>query len=122
MDLDMDTGTTHFDLAANVTEEGDGGLNVSFTYRSDLYDRAAADRLLAGFEALLQAFAERPEAQLAELLAMLARFDEEQRAAHQAASRGALQSKLKTLVRRGARLASTEAEPQVVTDPEIFER
>ncbi|HVT17948.1 MAG TPA: condensation domain-containing protein, partial [Thermoanaerobaculia bacterium] len=68
---EVPTGTAKHDLTLMVREQGEGaerGLEVALEYGTELFDRATAVRLLAGFESLLRAAAEaHSAAELAEL-------------------------------------------------------
>jgi amino acid adenylation domain-containing protein len=79
--------TAKFDLLFNLVEglgEGKNGIFGSLEHSTDLYGTATAERLLASFETVLRAVADRPEATLSEIAALLAernRRDLERRAA-----------------------------------------
>jgi non-ribosomal peptide synthetase component F len=75
--------TAKFDLLFNLIE-GKEGIFGSLEHSTDLYGTATAERLLASFETVLRAVADRPEATLSEIAALLAernRRDLERRAA-----------------------------------------
>jgi len=59
--LELESGTVKFDLAASLVETR-AGLAGSLEYRTDLFDAATVERLAARFVALLQAVADAPDA------------------------------------------------------------
>ena len=54
--LEVESGTAKFDLTVNM-HEVDGGLSVSFTYSTDLFDASTMQRLGQHFQALLASIA-----------------------------------------------------------------
>jgi amino acid adenylation domain-containing protein len=80
--------TAQFDWILNLYATG-AGVAAMVEYSTDLFEPATIDRMLGGFEALLRAAAERPEARLGELGAVLAAAEEEQRQAELAERRQA---------------------------------
>jgi amino acid adenylation domain-containing protein/non-ribosomal peptide synthase protein (TIGR01720 family) len=64
--LDVDTGTTQFDLSVDLLERA-GGLEVQVEYSTDLFDAATIRRLMASYASLLEAAAADPERRLSEL-------------------------------------------------------
>jgi hypothetical protein len=75
----LSTETAQLDLHWSLVERGDE-LWLRLTYNTDLYDEALIDRLIDQYEVWLRAFAERPEARLAEVTAELAEADRARRA------------------------------------------
>jgi non-ribosomal peptide synthetase component F len=69
------TATAQLDLHWSFAEMGEE-LWLTLTYSTDLFDEPLIDSLLEEYEAWLHAFAERPEAPLAEVVAELARAQE----------------------------------------------
>jgi amino acid adenylation domain-containing protein len=64
--FDFHNQTAKFDLLLNLTE-GPSGISGALEYDADLYEPATAQRLLAGYGAVLAAAAERPDARLGEI-------------------------------------------------------
>nr|AGS49929.1 long-chain-fatty-acid--CoA ligase [uncultured bacterium esnapd22] len=64
--IDQKLETTAFDLAASLTEEGDG-LGIVLTYATELFERATAERLAGHLALLLREVAKDPDRPLAEL-------------------------------------------------------
>jgi amino acid adenylation domain-containing protein/FkbM family methyltransferase len=64
--LDVETGTTQFELMLQATEEG-GGIDVWLSYSTDLFDRPTAAHLLRRWQALLEGMAAEPERGIADL-------------------------------------------------------
>ncbi|HMB55456.1 MAG TPA: condensation domain-containing protein, partial [Thermoanaerobaculia bacterium] len=62
----VENDSSKFDLTL-VLDETDAGLSGQLDYDADLFDRATAERLAAGFEALLAAAAEAPATRLSAL-------------------------------------------------------
>ncbi|GAA1083434.1 amino acid adenylation domain-containing protein [Kitasatospora arboriphila] len=65
----FDPGAARFDLDLFARELPDGTLGLELDHRTDLFDRATAERLLAAITALLTAAAADPTAALADLAA-----------------------------------------------------
>jgi amino acid adenylation domain-containing protein len=82
--IEVDSGTAKFDLLFNLAETGDGGLGGWLEYRTGLFAADAAGDLLATFEALVAAVAERPETPLSEADGILGRARRERRERHDA--------------------------------------
>jgi amino acid adenylation domain-containing protein len=80
--------TAQFDWILNLYASGPA-MTAAVEYSTDLFEPATIDRMLGGFEALLQAAAERPYARLGELGAVLAAAEERQREAELAERRQA---------------------------------
>jgi amino acid adenylation domain-containing protein/non-ribosomal peptide synthase protein (TIGR01720 family) len=64
--LDVDSGTTQFDLSVDLLE-GPDGLVAVMEYSTDLFDAATISRLMAGYQTLLEGAVEQPERRLSEL-------------------------------------------------------
>ena len=64
--VDVDTGTSKFDLTFVVQDFG-GGLAARVEYNSDLFDAGTMERLLEHFENLLRGIAAHPSQRLSEL-------------------------------------------------------
>ncbi len=64
--LDVEPGTSKFDLRLSLTERGQGLLG-SLVYNSDLFDGTTIERFAAHFEELLAAALAEPERRLSEL-------------------------------------------------------
>jgi len=64
--VNVDPGTTRFDLAASVTDTPDG-LGVKLTYNTDLYEPATIQRLLGHYETLLRGVVVDPDQRLSRL-------------------------------------------------------
>ncbi|MBI2525900.1 MAG: amino acid adenylation domain-containing protein [Candidatus Rokubacteria bacterium] len=64
--VDVDTGTTKFDLTASLTETPDG-LHVSLEYSTDLFEPATMERLLGHYEHLLEGIVTDPAQPLSRL-------------------------------------------------------
>ncbi|MEO8562544.1 MAG: amino acid adenylation domain-containing protein [bacterium] len=62
----MARGATKFDLSLFMHEREDG-LRAAFEYRTDLFDQASVDRMLARFEVLLDEIANGPDARISTL-------------------------------------------------------
>jgi len=65
--LEIDFGTSRFDLTLDVTERPDGGLLASAEYASDLFDAETVRRFLRCFHVLLDGAATSPELALGDL-------------------------------------------------------
>lgn len=65
--VEVDTGTAAFDLTLSFEELGDGGMRGALEYNTDLFDAATAERFRRGYEAILGAVLDRPEACVFEL-------------------------------------------------------
>ena len=64
--VEVDTGTSKFDLIVNM-QEIDDGLSLSFTYSTDLFDASSIQRLGQHFKELLSAIVEDADKQISEL-------------------------------------------------------
>ncbi|HZN53850.1 MAG TPA: amino acid adenylation domain-containing protein, partial [Candidatus Polarisedimenticolaceae bacterium] len=64
--LEMDSGTSKFDLTLCLAE-GEEGWHASLEYSTDLFDAATAERMLARLRALLEAVVENPDARIGAL-------------------------------------------------------
>jgi amino acid adenylation domain-containing protein len=67
--VEVDAGTSTFDLTLNMTEQADG-LATSVEYNTDIFDRSTMERLLRHLEMLLTAAAAAPDRKIG-LLPML---------------------------------------------------
>ncbi len=74
--VEVDNGTTHFDLILQMVEVGEG-LTGTLTYSSDLFDPATITRMLAQFQTLLESAVMEPAQRLSELL-LLSRSERHQ--------------------------------------------
>jgi amino acid adenylation domain-containing protein len=63
----VENGTEKFDLTLALHERADGTLSGSLSYSADRFERVTAERLLAGFLALLDGAVADPERRIAEL-------------------------------------------------------
>ncbi|HSF40221.1 MAG TPA: amino acid adenylation domain-containing protein [Thermoanaerobaculia bacterium] len=75
----LSTETAQLDLHWSVVERGEE-LWLTLTYSTDLYDEPLIDGLLDQYELWLHAFAERPDAQLGDVVAELAQAERARRA------------------------------------------
>ncbi|HEX9426786.1 MAG TPA: amino acid adenylation domain-containing protein, partial [Candidatus Polarisedimenticolia bacterium] len=64
--LDVESGTTQFDLSVDLLE-GPEGLDAVLEYSTDLFDAATITRLMTGYQTLLEAAVEAPERRLSGL-------------------------------------------------------
>lgn len=64
--VEVDTGTTHFDLTMHVADTA-RGLVATLTYNTDLFEAPTVARMLGHFGTLLEAAAAAPERRLSEL-------------------------------------------------------
>ncbi|WP_437576671.1 amino acid adenylation domain-containing protein [Sorangium sp. So ce887] len=62
----VDTGTAQFDLALNLTPDGQGARGA-WEYNTDLFDRTTVARMARHLVAILEGFVAAPEAQLSDL-------------------------------------------------------
>ena len=67
--VEIDTGTTHFDLTLHVAD-ADQGLVGTLAYNPDLFEAVTISRMLAYFSGLLETVATTPERRLSELTAL----------------------------------------------------
>ncbi|MDQ2687769.1 MAG: amino acid adenylation domain-containing protein, partial [Armatimonadota bacterium] len=65
--LDIDNGTSKFDLTLSLWQEAEGGLNGWWEYNTDLYDAATVTRLNGNLATLLAGLARNPDAALSRL-------------------------------------------------------
>ena len=65
--LEMDPGTSRFDLTIDATEKGDGSIDLYFEYSTDLFENATIDRLARHFENILVSMAANPSQHISEL-------------------------------------------------------
>jgi amino acid adenylation domain-containing protein len=75
--LTVDKGTAMFDLVLNMSETPDG-LSGTMEYRTDLFYVTTINRMLTGYEVLLNTVVARPNASLSELEGMLIQTDQQQ--------------------------------------------
>ncbi len=64
--IDLDAGTSVFDLSATAFDTGDG-LRLQFEYSGDLFDAITARRMLESFEAFLESAVADPDRKISEL-------------------------------------------------------
>jgi amino acid adenylation domain-containing protein len=64
--LEIDTGTSKFDLTLSLAEE-DCQLTGSFEYSTDLFDRDRIERMAGNFQTLLEAIVKNPDQSIATL-------------------------------------------------------
>jgi len=64
--LEVDSGTTHFDLTLHIADTGDD-LIASLAYNADLFETASIDRMLRHFQMLLESVCASPGRRLSEL-------------------------------------------------------
>ncbi len=67
--VEIDTGTTHFDLTLHVADS-DHGLVGTLAYNPDLFEAGTITRMLAYFRGLLETVAATPEHRLSDLTAL----------------------------------------------------
>ena len=65
--LEMDTGTTIFDVTASLAEEQNGSLSCSIEYSRDLFDPATIGRMGNHFRILLEAIVADPDTRISAL-------------------------------------------------------
>jgi amino acid adenylation domain-containing protein len=65
--LQVDPGTSRFDLTIDATEKSDGSIDLYFEYSTDLFDSATIDRLARHFENLLVAMTADPSQHISQL-------------------------------------------------------
>ena len=65
-EFEFDSGTTHFDLELEITENRQG-LYCLMSYNLDLFDSSTINRLLGHYQTLLQGLANHPDQPLSEL-------------------------------------------------------
>jgi amino acid adenylation domain-containing protein len=97
--LTIDKGTAMFDLVLNMSETVDG-LSGRMEYRTDLFDAMTINRMLTGYEMLLNAISATPDARLSELERMLIQADEQQIATEARKQKETLLWKLKHIERK----------------------
>jgi amino acid adenylation domain-containing protein len=64
--VEVDTGTTHFDLTLHIVDT-DQGLLGTLAYNTDLFEAATITRMLGHFRTLLEAVATAPERRVSDL-------------------------------------------------------
>jgi aspartate racemase len=64
--VEVDTGTTHFDLTLHIVDT-DQGLIGTLAYNTDLFEAATITRMLGHFRTLLEAVATAPERRVSDL-------------------------------------------------------
>ncbi len=69
--LDVESGTSKFDLNLTVVEQA-GGLSLGLEYNSELFDAATMERLLGHYQVLLEGIVADPEQRLEELPLLMA--------------------------------------------------
>jgi alpha-ketoglutarate-dependent taurine dioxygenase len=77
--MDIDEGTTAFDLSLTMMDAGEEGIKGSLRYSTDLFDAATITRTLAQLEAVLTRIAADPEARV-DALEILTDTEREQQA------------------------------------------
>jgi amino acid adenylation domain-containing protein len=97
--LTIDKGAAMFDLVLNMSETP-GGLAGTMEYSTDLFDATTINRMLAGYEMLLDAVVARPDASLSELEGMLIKMDQQQIATEAKERQESLLWKLKHIERK----------------------
>ena len=65
--VEVDTGTTHFDLTLHIVDT-EQGLSVRLAYNTDLFEAGTITRMLGHFGSLLESLAAAPERRLSDLL------------------------------------------------------
>src|SRR5262249_44321936 len=65
--VDIDTGTSKFDLTLSIREAENVELVGSFEYNTDIFDSATIERLRVHFEGLLEAVLSNPDLPISEL-------------------------------------------------------
>jgi amino acid adenylation domain-containing protein len=65
--VDVDTGTTKFDLTLSMIETPQGSLRAAFEYNADLFEPSTIARLLASFQTLLEGIVAQPEQRISKL-------------------------------------------------------
>jgi non-ribosomal peptide synthetase component F len=97
--LKIDKGTAMFDLVLNMNETLDG-LSGKMEYSTDLFDATTINRMLNGYEMLLNAISESPDARLSDLEGMLIQADEQQLETEEKQQQDTLLWKLKHIERK----------------------
>jgi non-ribosomal peptide synthetase component F len=64
--LEIETGSSIYDLTLQIVEHGDM-LTCSFVYNSDVFDAATIERMMGHFQNLLQGIVANPERRLSQL-------------------------------------------------------
>ncbi|MEU8180868.1 amino acid adenylation domain-containing protein [Micromonospora sp. NPDC049047] len=65
--LDLDRGSSQFDLFMALSPRPDGGLDATLEYDSDLFDGATIERMVEHYQVLLDGVAVAPESPVADL-------------------------------------------------------
>ncbi|MFQ5421804.1 MAG: condensation domain-containing protein, partial [Anaerolineae bacterium] len=65
--MDVETGTSTFDLTLSMAEMGDRGMDASIEFNTDLFDQATIERLLTHFQVLLRGIVANPDETIARL-------------------------------------------------------
>jgi amino acid adenylation domain-containing protein len=65
--LQIDPGTSRFDLTIDAAEQNDGSIDLYFEYSTDLFESATIDRLARHFENLVAAMVANPSQRISEL-------------------------------------------------------
>jgi amino acid adenylation domain-containing protein len=97
--LRIDKGTAMFDLVLNMSETPDG-LSGTMEYSTELFDVTTINRMLAGYEMLLDAVVASPDARLSELEGTLIQADKQQMEAEAKERQDSLLWKLKHIERK----------------------
>jgi aspartate racemase len=97
--LPVDNGTVMFDLVCNM-KETDEGLFATMEYSTDLFNADTVDRMLGGFEVLLDGIVSTPDASLSELEETVVRAEKKSVAAAEVGRKEILRLKLKHIERK----------------------
>ncbi|HID54502.1 MAG TPA: amino acid adenylation domain-containing protein, partial [Anaerolineae bacterium] len=65
--IDVDTGTATFDITLSLGEWGDGGMDASMEFNTDLFDRGTIERMLTHYETLLRGIVAGPDTAVSRL-------------------------------------------------------
>ncbi|HFQ92928.1 MAG TPA: non-ribosomal peptide synthetase, partial [Anaerolineae bacterium] len=65
--IDVETGTATFDITLSLAEWGDGGMDASMEFNTDLFDRATIERMLTHYETLLRGIIANPDTAVSHL-------------------------------------------------------
>ncbi|BAZ30183.1 amino acid adenylation domain-containing protein [Cylindrospermum sp. NIES-4074] len=97
--VDIDSSTVRHDLLLNIWENPEG-LNCTFEYKTDLFDKATISRLSKAFERLLQQVVANPNIKLNELSTLVSETDKQQQLMQEAEIQAVGIQKLKTIKRK----------------------
>ncbi|TFI53961.1 amino acid adenylation domain-containing protein [Mastigocladus laminosus UU774] len=100
--LEVESGTARHDLLLTIWESPEG-LNGTFEYKTNLFDKASISQLIRYFETLARHIVAQPDTTLNELATMLAQIDEEQQQIQKQELQTAERQKLKTSKRKAVR-------------------